>query len=160
MIVLKFSGAVLFDASMITGCVDIAAGNIERAPVVVVSSMTGVSKSLRRISVAAAAGRDEDAASEVSVTVSIDTFGRIDAITRDLRAVGSVTTEREMAVVCLVGQNLWKDSTYIAEAFSALRDVPIRMISLGLSDINLSLVVPDAYFETSLVALHERFFGL
>ena len=57
-----------------------------------------------------------------------------------------------------VGQEFWKDSPFISRVFSALDDIPVRMISLGASDINLSLVVPQEMMHTSIKRLHKEFF--
>ena len=99
------------------------------------------------------------ATSEVSVTVSVDNMMNIDSIVRALKKIGTVASERDMAIVSLVGQDLWKDSSVAAEVFSVLREIPIRMISLGSSDINLSVVVPNDFFEVAMRSLHNRFFG-
>ncbi len=99
------------------------------------------------------------ATSEVSVSVTVDDTRALDTIVTDLRQVGSVSTEQGLSIVSLVGQDLWKDSAFVAEVFQELRSVPIRMISLGASDINLSTVVPDESFFEAIRKLHSRFFG-
>jgi aspartate kinase len=98
------------------------------------------------------------ATSEVSVSMTIDNPAAIDAIARDLAEIGTVSVEAEKSIVCLVGLDLWKDTTTIARVFSSLRPTPVRMISLGASDINLSLVVPVEAMEESVRGLHKEFF--
>jgi aspartate kinase len=99
------------------------------------------------------------ATSEVSVSVTIDSPTSLDAIVRDLKEVGIVGVERGKGIVCLVGKDLWKDSSFIASVFGILRGTPIRMISLGSSDINLSIVVPDTELSDVIKALHANFFS-
>lgn len=99
------------------------------------------------------------ATSEVSVSMSIDTTHSLDAIIRELDEIGRVGVESGLGIICLVGQDLWKDSSFIAGVFVTLKDIPIRMISLGSSDINLSLVVPEKMLDTAIRELHREFFA-
>jgi aspartate kinase len=98
------------------------------------------------------------ATSEVSVSVTIDNSSAVDAIARDLSEIGTVGVEAEKSIVCLVGQDLWNDTVFLARVFKALGTTPVRMISLGASDINLSLVVPVETTEQSVRGLHAEFF--
>jgi aspartate kinase len=99
------------------------------------------------------------ATSEVSVSVTIDNPSAIDGIARDLSEIGTVGIETEKSIVCLVGQDLWKDTVFLSRVFTSLHAVPVRMISLGASDINLSLVVPEPATEESVRSLHAEFFA-
>ena len=98
------------------------------------------------------------ATSEVSVSVTIDNASSVNAIAKDLSEIGTVGVEADKSIVCLVGQDLWKETPFLARAFAALKDTPVRMISLGSSDINLSLVVPVESTEDAVRALHQEFF--
>lgn len=99
------------------------------------------------------------ATSEVSVSMSIDTAVNLAPIIKDLEEIGRVGVESGLSSICLVGQDLWKDSAFIAQVFGTLQDIPIRMISLGSSDINLSLVVPGKMMDTAIRKLHGEFFA-
>jgi aspartate kinase len=99
------------------------------------------------------------ATSEVSVSMTIDNAASVNAIARDLSEIGTVGVEAEKSIVCLVGQDLWKDTVFLSRVFQSLKSIPVRMISLGSSDINLSLVVPEANTEDSVRRLHSEFFG-
>jgi len=98
------------------------------------------------------------ATSEVSVSVTIDNDVQIEKIVESLSEYGTVGVEQDKAIVCLVGKDLWKDSSFIAGVFNCLTDTKVRMISLGSSDVNLSLVVPESELEDAMKRLHERFF--
>jgi aspartate kinase len=98
------------------------------------------------------------ATSEVSVSVTIDNPAAINAIARDLSEIGTVSVEAEKSIICLVGVDLWKDTVFLARVFSSLKTTPVRMISLGASDINLSMVVPIEATEESVRNLHDEFF--
>jgi len=67
--------------------------------------------------------------------------------------------ENDKSIICLVGQDLWKDTAFLARVFSSLKKTPVRMICLGASDINLSLVVPTESTEDSVRSLHDEFFS-
>ncbi|GAB6090150.1 lysine-sensitive aspartokinase 3 [Spirochaeta dissipatitropha] len=101
------------------------------------------------------------ATSEVSVSVSIDPAaveGNLPAALNEMKELGDISKEENMAIICLVGHFLWKDARFIARVFSAISDIPIRLISLGSSDINLSLVVPEDQRVIAVQRLHEEFF--
>ncbi len=98
------------------------------------------------------------ATSEVSVSVTIDNPAAVNSIARDLSEIGTVGVEAEKSIICLVGQDLWKDTVFLARVFSCLKSTPVRMICLGASDINLSLVVPVESTDESVRSLHEEFF--
>ncbi len=96
--------------------------------------------------------------SEVSVSVTIDQLDRLDEITNDLTGIANVNVETEMSIICLVGQELWRDSLFISRVFECLHDIPINMVSLGASDTNLSLVVPTKKYKDAVQKLHKLFF--
>ncbi|MBN1697894.1 MAG: aspartate kinase [Spirochaetales bacterium] len=98
------------------------------------------------------------ATSEVSVSLTIDNTGHIDEITRELENIGNITIEGDKSIVCLVGLGLWKNPQIISRVFSSLTEIPVRMISLGSSDTNLSFVVPDKEVDNALKGLHRIFF--
>jgi aspartate kinase len=98
------------------------------------------------------------ATSEVSVSVTIDNAAAVNSIARDLSEIGTVGVEADKSIICLVGQDLWKDTAFLARVFACLTGTPVRMISLGASDINLSLVVPVEATEDSVRRLHAEFF--
>jgi aspartate kinase len=96
--------------------------------------------------------------SEVSVSVTIDNPAAVNNIARDLSEIGTVSVETDKAIVCLVGLDLWKDTAFLARVFGCIRTTPLRIISLGASDINLSVVVAAEDTEDSVIRLHNEFF--
>ncbi|QEN03220.1 aspartate kinase [Thiospirochaeta perfilievii] len=96
--------------------------------------------------------------SEVSVTITIEDKKNLDSIVDELCQLGKVKVEEDKSIICLVGQELWKDSLFISRVFSVLKDTPIRMISLGSSDTNLSFVVPGKATDSTIQLLHNEFF--
>ncbi|MGE5487203.1 MAG: lysine-sensitive aspartokinase 3 [bacterium] len=96
--------------------------------------------------------------SEVSVSLTIDDTSRLDDICRELREIADVQAGDESAILCLVGDNIRGQCGIAARVFGALRDVNIRMISEGASQLNLSLVVARDDLNRAVRALHEEFF--
>lgn len=96
--------------------------------------------------------------SEVSVSLTVDTSERLEAICRDLREFAQVTTENSQAIVCLVGENIRHTPGIAGRAFQVLHDKNIRMISQGASLLNLGFVVSEADLQGAVTALHNEFF--
>jgi len=96
--------------------------------------------------------------SEVSVSMTIENIEQVEDIVRELEEMGTVTVEYRKAIICLVGQELWKDSVFVSRVFGSLNGTPIRMISLGASDTNLSIVVPENKMVETIQSLHDEFF--
>jgi aspartate kinase len=98
------------------------------------------------------------ATSEVSVTVTIDEKHDTDELQRRLAQEAEVTMEDNQCIVAVVGQNLMSDSRVGARVLEALHGMPVKMISLGRSGLNLSLVVDDANADTAVKAIHRALF--
>lgn len=84
---------------------------------------------------------DMIATSEVGVSLTIDDERNLCRILDDLRKFGTVTIDRDMVIICIVGDLEWQNRGFEAKALDALRELPIRMISYGGSNYNISLLV-------------------
>lgn len=84
---------------------------------------------------------DMMATSEVGVTVTIDDEKHLAAIVNDLKKFGTVTIDRNMVIICVVGDLEWHNTGFEAKAVAALADIPVRMISYGGSNYNVSMLV-------------------
>lgn len=87
---------------------------------------------------------DMMATSEVGVTVTIDDERRLEGIVADLMEFGTVTTDPDMTIVCVVGDMDWLNAGFETKTMLALDDIPVRMISYGGSNYNISMVVRTA----------------
>jgi len=96
--------------------------------------------------------------SEVSVSVTIDERQNIDALERRLREFAETETIDEQAIVAIVGRNLLADSLVAARVFEALRGIPTKMISLGRSGLNLSIVIDDRDSDRAIQRIHAALF--
>jgi len=96
--------------------------------------------------------------SEVSVSVTVDDTRRLEAIVDNLRNFAEVNCEREMAIICAVGENLRADPTLFSRAVTALDRVPLRLVSQAASRRNITFVLRDADVPHAMMRLHETFF--
>jgi len=99
------------------------------------------------------------ATSEVSVTMSVENTSRLKEIVKDLEEFSEVDVRKGRAIICLVGKDVWEDGNFFVRVFTALKKIPVRMISLGASHINLSIVVPEENSDEAVKLLHREFFG-
>ncbi|GAB2795152.1 aspartate kinase [Rhabdobacter roseus] len=97
--------------------------------------------------------------SEVSVSVTIDNSEHLAAITAELREFADLEEhDLDQTIVCVVG-NFSADKEGIAlKVLEAMKDIPIRMISYGASEHNLSLLIHSKHKADALNALNERLF--
>lgn len=97
--------------------------------------------------------------SEVSVSVTIDNSEHLDAITTELREFADLEeNDSDQSIICVVG-NFSADKEGIAlKVLDALKHIPIRMISYGASEHNLSLLIHSKYKAEALNVLNERLF--
>ncbi|MCB0648565.1 MAG: aspartate kinase [Saprospiraceae bacterium] len=97
--------------------------------------------------------------SEVSVSLTIDQTSNLEKIVAALNAFGEVSIEANQTIICIVGDNLGKEIGTPTQVLSALSDVPLRMVSYGGSNNNISLLVSSDYKSMALKALHAQLFG-
>ncbi|MGE0449332.1 MAG: lysine-sensitive aspartokinase 3 [Vicinamibacterales bacterium] len=97
--------------------------------------------------------------SEVSVSVTIDNTKRLDDILGNLRNFAEVSMEPDMAIVCIVGENLRADPSLFGRAVNSLQRVPLRLVSQAASRRNITFVIRDQDVTTAMNLLHEQFFG-
>jgi aspartate kinase len=96
--------------------------------------------------------------SEVSVSVTVDDTRRLDGAVDNLRNFAEVSCEPEMAIICVVGENLRADPTLFASAVTALRSIPLRLVSQAAGRRNVTFVLRDADVPNAMTQLHDRFF--
>lgn len=103
---------------------------------------------------------DMMATSEVGVTVTIDNTEHLAAIVERLKTFGTVTVDSDMVIICVVGDLDWKNGNSIcAKAVEALGDIPVRMISYGGSNYNISMLVKASDKIAALKALNDKLFS-
>ena len=96
--------------------------------------------------------------SEVSVSVSITDTDRLEDILANLRRFSTVTLDYPMTILCIAGDLNWKNVGFESRVIEAVKDLPVRMISFGGSDHNVSVVVRAEDKELAMNQLHKRLF--
>jgi len=96
--------------------------------------------------------------SEVAVSLTIDDTSNLEEIINELQAFGTVDTDKDQTIICVVGDFGAEKHGYAARVLEAVKHIPIRMISYGGSDHNMSLLVHTADKIEVLRSLHNRLF--
>lgn len=102
---------------------------------------------------------DMIATSEVGVSVSIDNTKHLGEILEDLRKYGTVSVDCDMCIICVVGDLKWENAGFEAKALDAMRDIPVRMISFGGSNYNISFLVRNSDKKAALQSLSNMLFN-
>jgi aspartate kinase len=97
--------------------------------------------------------------SEVSVSVTVDNPRRLQDIVDNLSSFADVNVEPEMAIVCVVGENLRADPTLFGRAVTALQQIPLRLVSQAASRRNITFVMRDGDVPAAMNQLHTALFN-
>ena len=101
---------------------------------------------------------DMIATSEVGVSVTIDDDRNLQAIVDELKKFATVTVDKDMVIICVVGDLVWHNSGLETLALDAMRDIPVRMISYGGSDHNISFLIRKEDKVSALNSLSNQLF--
>lgn len=71
---------------------------------------------------------------------------------------GTVSVDRDMVIICVVGDLRWEECRFQAKVLEALADIPLRMISYGGSNYNISVLVRRDDKIKALKALSQKLF--
>jgi len=96
--------------------------------------------------------------SEVAVSLTIDFTDNLDKIVEELHDFGSVEIDRNQSIVCVVGDFGPEKHGYASRVLDSLKHIPIRMISYGGSNYNISLLIHTDDKTEALRSLHNRLF--
>ncbi len=96
--------------------------------------------------------------SEVGVSVTIDNDRHLDSIIDDLKKYGTVSVDRDQVIICIVGDLVANTKGYANQIFDSLKEIPVRMISYGGSDHNVSILVDAKDKKAALNALSAKLF--
>ena len=97
--------------------------------------------------------------SEVGVSVSIDDKTHLQPILNELKKLGVVEVDDNMCIICVVGDLDWRNVGFEAIATEALKDIPVRMISYGGSNHNISFLVSAYDKKRALESLSKYLFN-
>ncbi|MCC8146530.1 MAG: aspartate kinase, partial [Bacteroidales bacterium] len=97
--------------------------------------------------------------SEVGVSVTIDKEKYLSDIMDDLKKYGTVTVDKDITIVCVVGDLEWDNVGFESKAVNALKEIPVRMISYGGSNYNISFLIKTEDKKRALNALSDNLFN-
>ena len=96
--------------------------------------------------------------SEVGVSMSIDDTRHLGEIIHDLKKYGTVTVDLDMCIICVVGDMDWENVGFESRAMMAMKDIPVRMVSYGGSNYNISFLIREEDKKRALQALSHCLF--
>ena len=102
---------------------------------------------------------DMIATSEVGVSMTIDDDSHLHEIVDELKKYGTVTVDVDMCIICVVGDLDWSNLGFETLATDAMKDIPVRMISYGGSDYNISFLIRGADKKHALQSLSDKLFN-
>ena len=96
--------------------------------------------------------------SEVAVSLTIDNDIFLKEIIRELEMYGSITVDTDQTIVSIVGNKIAKTENVLAKVFESISDIPVRMVSFGGSQHNISLLIAREHKEKTLQLLSRGLF--
>lgn len=97
--------------------------------------------------------------SEVGVSMSIDNATHLNEIVNELKKYGTVTVDSDMCIICVVGDLDWSNLGFETLATDAMKNIPVRMISYGGSNYNISFLIREADKQRALQNLSNVLFN-
>ena len=96
--------------------------------------------------------------SEVGVSMSIDNSAHLGEIVDELKKYGTVTVDTGMCIICVVGDLDWSNIGFETQVMDALKNIPVRMISYGGSNYNISFLIREEDKKRALQSLSDTLF--
>jgi len=96
--------------------------------------------------------------SEVGVSMSIDNSSHLGEIVDELKKYGTVTVDTGMCIICVVGDLDWSNIGFETRVMDALNNIPVRMISYGGSNYNISFLIKEEDKRRALQSLSNTLF--
>mgnify|MGYP006348895909 FL=1 len=101
---------------------------------------------------------DMIATSEVGVSMSLDNDSHLNDIVNELKKYGTVTVDSDMCIICVVGDLDWSNVGFETIATDAMKNIPVRMISYGGSNYNISFLIREKDKKQALQNLSNVLF--
>ena len=96
--------------------------------------------------------------SEVGVSITIDNPKYLTEITDDLKKLGIVTVEQDMTIISVVGDLTLTGDNQLTKILEAVKTIPVKMISYGGSNCNISFIIKKEDKEKTLQSLNNNIF--
>lgn len=95
--------------------------------------------------------------SEIAISLTIDNTENLENILEELEEYGELSVDRDHSIICIVGEGVINDNGTF-KLFEILNDIPVRMISYGGSNNNISLLVSTDHKKSALQLLNQKLF--
>ena len=96
--------------------------------------------------------------SEVAVSLTIDNDSYLNEIIKELELFGSIEIDKDQTIVSIVGYHISKTENLLAKVFDSLTEIPVRMVSFGGSQHNISILISHENKEKTLQLLSKGLF--
>jgi aspartate kinase len=96
--------------------------------------------------------------SEVAVSLTIDNTSKLNEIISELEGFGNIGVDSDLSIICIAGEISQNKKGITSAIFNSLKEIPIRMISYGGSNYNLSFLVKTADKIAVLNLLNDSLF--
>ncbi len=97
--------------------------------------------------------------SEVGVSMSIDNSAHLGEIVDELKKYGTVTVDTGMCIICVVGDLDWSNIGFETLVMDAMKNIPVRMVSYGGSNYNISFLIREEDKKRALQSLSDTLFN-
>lgn len=96
--------------------------------------------------------------SEVSISVTLDNEENLQNALNDISKIAKVSIKNDLGLISLVGEGIVTSSKTIKKIFDLLdkEKILVKMVSLGATDINVSLVIEQKQVEQAVKILHNQ----
>ncbi|MDQ6843313.1 MAG: aspartate kinase [Bacteroidota bacterium] len=98
--------------------------------------------------------------SEVAVSLTIDNDTYLSEIVKELELYGTVEVDSDQSIVSIVGNQITQTKDVLAKVFTNLSGIPVRMVSYGGSQHNISILISREHKEKTLQLLNKGLFGM
>jgi aspartate kinase len=97
--------------------------------------------------------------SEVAVSLTIDDTTNLADVMKELQEFCTVKVDTDLTIVCVAGNFTGQKQGNAVKIFEPIANIPIRMISYGGSNFNVSFLIETKYKKEALVKMHEGYFN-
>ncbi len=96
--------------------------------------------------------------SEVAVSLTIDNDSHLPEILEELKQYAEVEVDVDQTIVCIVGNFSKEEAGVAVKVLGSLKNIPVRMISSGGSQSNISVLIDSKYKKNALHSLNDALF--
>lgn len=90
--------------------------------------------------------------------MSIDNDKHLNEIVDELKKFGTVSVDQDMCIICVVGDLDWSNVGFETLATDAMKNIPVRMISYGGSNHNISFLIKSSDKKKAMQNLSDTLF--